>query len=114
MGVLSLYKRRVDVQCIIVPEIQGSFEVKTTFHKNDFFISLSANIQPEYRGFEVWINCSQIHGRKKNAMKRVATGAHLPTAWLFEPSERQDDRADYCLQIHDLTIFKASMRLASS
>ena len=32
-----------------------------------------------------------------NAMKRVAAGAHLPTPWLFEPAERPDDRADYCL-----------------
>ena len=32
-----------------------------------------------------------------NAMKRVAAGAHFPTPWLFEPAERPDDRADYCL-----------------
>ena len=31
------------------------------------------------------------------AMKRVAAGAHLPISWLFEPAERPDDRADYCL-----------------
>ena len=31
------------------------------------------------------------------AMKRVAAGAHLPTPWLFEPTKRPDDRADYCL-----------------
>ena len=31
------------------------------------------------------------------AMKRVAAGAHLPTPWHFEPAEREDDRADYCL-----------------
>ena len=31
------------------------------------------------------------------AMKRVATGVHLPTPWLLEPAKRQDDRADYCL-----------------
>ena len=30
-------------------------------------------------------------------MKRVAAGVHLPTHWLFEPAERPDDRADYCL-----------------
>ena len=30
-------------------------------------------------------------------MKRVASGAHLSTPWLFEPAERPDDRADYCL-----------------
>ena len=31
------------------------------------------------------------------AIKRVAAVAHLRTPWLFEPAERQDDRADYCL-----------------
>ena len=31
------------------------------------------------------------------AMRRVAAGAHLPTPWLYEPAERPDDRADYCL-----------------
>ena len=31
------------------------------------------------------------------AMKRVATGAHLTTPWLFGPAKRPDDRADYCL-----------------
>ena len=30
-------------------------------------------------------------------IKRVAAGAHLPTPWLFEPTKRPDDRADYCL-----------------
>ena len=30
-------------------------------------------------------------------MKRVDACAHLPTACLFEPAKRQDDRADYCL-----------------
>ena len=30
-------------------------------------------------------------------MKRVAAGAHFPTPWNFEPAERPDDRADYCL-----------------
>ena len=33
-----------------------------------------------------------------HAMKRVAAGAHLPTPWLFEPAERLDDRAVYCLE----------------
>ena len=32
-------------------------------------------------------------------MKRVAAGAHLPTLWLFEPTKRPDDRADYCLEL---------------
>ena len=32
------------------------------------------------------------------AMKRVAAGVHLPTAWLLEPAKRTDDRADYCLE----------------
>ena len=32
-------------------------------------------------------------------MKRVAAGAHLPTAWFFEPAKRPDDRADYYLEI---------------
>ena len=31
------------------------------------------------------------------AMKRVATSAHLPTLWLFEPAKRPDDRTDYWL-----------------
>ena len=31
------------------------------------------------------------------ASKRVAAAAHLPTPWLFEPTKRPDDRADYCL-----------------
>ena len=31
-------------------------------------------------------------------MKRAAVGAHLPTPWLFEPANRPDDRADYCLE----------------
>ena len=31
------------------------------------------------------------------AIKRVAAGAHLPISWLFEPTKRPDDRADYCL-----------------
>ena len=30
-------------------------------------------------------------------MKRVAAGTHLPTPWLFETAERQDDKNDYCL-----------------
>ena len=39
-------------------------------------------------------------GKRKmgaNAVKRVVTGAHLPTPWLLEPAKRPDDRADYCL-----------------
>ena len=32
-----------------------------------------------------------------NAMKRVVAGSHIPTTWLFEPTERPDDRDDYCL-----------------
>ena len=31
---------------------------------------------------------------RANARKRVAAGAH---PWLFEPAERPDDRAEYCL-----------------
>ena len=38
-----------------------------------------------------------------NAMKRVAAGAHLPIAWLFEPAKRPDDRADYCLERGKIT-----------
>ena len=30
-------------------------------------------------------------------MERVATGAHLPTQWLFERAKRLEDRADYYL-----------------
>ena len=40
------------------------------------------------------------------AMKRVAAGAHLPTAWLFEPAKRPDARADYCLDCSFLTQWK--------
>ena len=31
------------------------------------------------------------------AMQRVAAGAHLPTPRLFEPAQRLDDKADYCV-----------------
>ena len=41
-----------------------------------------------------------------NAMKRVAAGAHLPTLWLFEPTKRPDDRADYCLDCSFLPQWK--------
>ena len=40
-----------------------------------------------------------------DSMKRVAAGAHLPTAWLFEPAKRPDDRADYCLDFLQKTYF---------
>ena len=30
-------------------------------------------------------------------MKRAVVGAYLPTLRLFEPAERPDGRADYCL-----------------
>ena len=30
-------------------------------------------------------------------MQRVATGAHLPTPWLFKPAKFPYDRADYFL-----------------
>ena len=33
-----------------------------------------------------------------NAMERVAASVYLPTPWLFEPTKRPDDRADYCLE----------------
>ena len=34
---------------------------------------------------------------RANDMKHVATGAHLPTPWLFEPAKRPNDRTDHCL-----------------
>ena len=40
------------------------------------------------------------------AMKRVAAGAHLPTPWVFEPAKRPDDRADYCLGLPKLNLFR--------
>ena len=61
-------------------------------------------------------------GRKRkgklwaNAMKRVAAGADLPTPWVFEPTKRPDDRADYCLDCSFLSQckiwYKTVMELA--
>ena len=38
--------------------------------------------------------------------QRVAAGAHLPTPWLFEPAERPDVKADYCLDCSFLPRWK--------
>ena len=46
----------------------------------------------------VYLTEPQMKGKLEAcAMKRVATGAHLPTPWPFEPAKRPEDRTDYCL-----------------
>ena len=43
----------------------------------------------------VYLTEPQMKGKLEAcAMKRVATGAHLPTPWPFELAKRPDDRAD--------------------
>ena len=52
---------------------------------------------------ELTFSFSVFKGKRKGklgATKRVAPGAHLQTPWLFklfEPANRPDDRADYCV-----------------